>query len=148
MNASAISASIRLFHEPLSRTLLRTVTLACVVGAIVALVSRHWSIWPLATLLALWPSFGGHWVELAYLNWMRPLVAAPGLQRVVRIITWFAGGALLALGMRLTAAIVDPGRSPRWLTWAIGGAAFVGIELLIHLLIHLRGKPSFYDGRG
>jgi len=51
--------------EPLRVTLFRTGTIALVLGALLV----HWSggglsRWPIATALMLWPSFGGHWVEL------------------------------------------------------------------------------------
>ncbi len=28
------------------------------------------------------------------------------------------------------------------------GMAFIGIELVVHLVLQWRGRPSFYDGRG
>jgi hypothetical protein len=137
------------FQEPIGRTLFRTVMIAFVVGGTIALLSRKWSAWPLATLLVLWPSFGGHWVEVWFLNWLRPRVSpAPGVQLATRVLVWFAGGSFLALGMRLTASAFVQWRSPQWLTWWFGGAAFVGIELVVHLLMQLRGQPSFYNGRG
>jgi hypothetical protein len=137
------------FQEPIRRSLFRTVVIALVAGGAIALLSRKWTVWPLATLLVLWPSFGGHWVEVWYLNWLRPrLSPARGVQLATRVLVWFAGGALLALGMRLTASAFGEWRSPHWLTWWAGGAAFVGIELVMHLLIQLRGQPSFYNGRG
>lgn len=137
------------FREPIRQTLFRTVTVALVVGGAIALPSRKWSAWPLASLLALWPSFGGHWIEVWFLNWLRPrLSPASGVQSATRVLVWFAGGSLLLLGMRLPALAFVQWRSPQWLTWWLGGAAFVGIELVIHLVIQLRGHPSFYNGRG
>ena len=38
-------------------------------------------------------------------------------------------------------------RPARWPAWWLGGLAFIGIELLAHLLLQLRGRPSFYNGR-
>lgn len=137
------------FQEPIRQTLFRTVMIAVIVGGAIALPSRKWSIWPLATLLVLWPSFGGHWVEVWFLDWLRPRVSpTPGVQAATRVLVWFAGGCLLSLGMRLTASAFVPWRSSQWLTWYLGGAAFVGVELVMHLLIQLRGKPSFYNARG
>jgi hypothetical protein len=141
----------RPYEEPLRATLLRTITIAVVVGG----VAVHWwgglARWPAATLLALWPSFGGHWVELWFLNWLRPrLAAARSVQVGARFGVWFAGGALLTLGMLWTAVAL--GRLPggRWPLWwaAVGGAAFIGVELVAQLLLQLRGRPSFYNGRG
>jgi len=137
------------FQEPLRQTLFRTVTIAVVVGGTVALLTRRGSLWPLATLLVLWPSFGGHWIEVLFLNWVRPRVSpSPFVQTAARVLVWFVGGCLLLLGMRLTASALIQWRSPLWLTWWLGGVAFVGVELLMHLFIQLRGQPSFYNGRG
>ena len=137
------------FREPIRQTLFRTIMIAFVVGGAIALSSRRLSSWPLATLLVLWPSFGGHWVEVWFLNWLRPRVSPTlGVQTAARVLVWFGAGALIALGMRLTAAAFVRWQSPQWLTWWLGGAAFVGIELAVHLLMQLRGQASFYNKRG
>src|ERR1700724_618875 len=92
------------FREPLRTTLFRTGTIAMVVGAVLA---RSWgglARWPLAILLVLWPSLGGHWVEVWFLNSLRPrLFTAYGVQVAARVAVWFVGGIGLAIGMRLTA---------------------------------------------
>lgn len=92
------------FREPLSTTLLRTGTIAIVVGAVTARFLGGMSRWPLTTLLVLWPSFGGHWVELWFLNWLRPrLSMSPWLQVGARVAVWFVGGTGLAIGAGLIA---------------------------------------------
>ena len=129
--------------------MLRTGTISIVVGAVVALLWGRLARWPMATLLVLWPSLGGHWVELWFLNWLRPrLSIARGLQVAARIGVWFVGGIGLAIGMGLTAMALAGFRPPRWPDWWLGGLAFIGIELVIHLVLQLRGRPSFYNGRG
>ena len=60
------------FQEPIRQTLRRTVMIAVVVGAVIALSSRRLSNLLPGTVLALWPSFGGHWVEVWFLDWVRP----------------------------------------------------------------------------
>jgi hypothetical protein len=35
----------------------------------------------------------------------------------------------------------------RWPAWWFGGIAFIVVELVVHLVMRLRGLPSFYDGR-
>ena len=135
------------YREPLRTTLLRTGIIALVTGAI---VSKWWgglAQWPAATLLMLWPAFGGHWVELWFLNWLRPRIAPTrGVQVAARMGAWFVAGIVLAVGMSLTAmAIRGPGKPPVW--W-ISGVAFIGIELTAHLVLQFRGRPSFYNGRG
>jgi hypothetical protein len=138
------------YREPPRTTILRTGTIAIVVGAVLAQLWGGLARWPMATLLVLWPSFGGHLVEIWFLNWLRPrLSIARGLQVSARIAVWFVGGGGLAIGMGLTAialAGLRPAHWPAW--WWLGGLAFIGIELATHLVLQLRGRPSFYNGRG
>src|SRR2546423_567133 len=82
-----------------------------------------------ATALALWPALGGHFVELWFLNWLRPrLPAARPVQVAARLVVWFVGGGALAVGMVLTAAArgtFRPARWPGWWhAWWLGGLAF------------------------
>ena len=138
------------YRERLRTTLLRTVTLALILGAVVARLSGGGLIrWLVLSLLMLWPSFGGHWLDLWFINWLRPrLSAARGSQIAARLGVCFIGGVVLALGMALTALALPGFRAPPWPAWWIGGVAFIGLELAAHLLLRLRGRPSFYDGRG
>lgn len=139
------------FREPLRITLMRTVAIALIGGAVVAWASGGLRHWPLATCLVLWPAFGGHWVEMGFLNGLRPrLPASRAVQVAARIVTWFVGGAVLALGMGLTAIALRAGRPAHWpVGWIIvGGLAFIGIELIAHLVLLLRSRPSFYNGLG
>jgi hypothetical protein len=137
------------FREPFRITILRNGMIAIVAGAVTA---RLWSglwRWPLATLLVLWPSLGGHFVELWFLNWLRPRLSnARGVQVAARIAVWMVGGAGLAIGMALTAMTLAGLRPARWPAWWTGSLAFIGVELVAHLALQLRGRPSFYNGRG
>jgi hypothetical protein len=129
--------------------MLRTGLIAIVVGAVLA---RFWgglARWPAATVLVLWPSFGGHWVEIWFLNWLRPrLSVARAVQVAARLGVWFVGGTGLTIGMVLSAMALAGSRPAHWTAWWLGGLVFVGIELAIHLVLHLRGRPSFYSGNG
>ena len=134
------------YQEPFWVTLARTGTIALVVGALLAWWrGGHWLV---ATLLVLWPSFGGHWLELWFLNWLRPrLPSGRTSQTAVRILVWFVGGIGLAFGMRLTAMALR-GFRPRGWAWWLGGVGFIGVELVVHLVLQVQGRPSFYNGRG
>jgi hypothetical protein len=128
--------------------MVRTGLIAVAVGGVLAVRWGGIARWPLATLLALWISFGGHWVELWFLNWLRPLIpASRGAQILTRLAVWFVGGIVLAFGMQVTAMAFGL-RPMRWSAWWIAGVAFVGIELMVHLVILMRGRSSFYSGRG
>jgi hypothetical protein len=129
--------------------MLRTGMIAIVVGAVLAQLWGGLARWPLATLLVLWPSFGGHCVEVWFLNWLRPrLSIARGVQVAARVAVWFVGGTGLAIGMGLTAMALTGFRPAHWPAWWLGGLAFIGIELVAHLVLQLRGRPSFYNGSG
>jgi hypothetical protein len=121
--------------------------IALVVGAV--LVRGKWARWPMATLLTLWPSFGGHWVEIGFLNWLRPRIpASRAVQVAARIGVWFVGGIVLAFGMELSAMALAGFPPSRWPAWWLGGIAFIGVELVAQLALQLRGRPNFYNGRG
>jgi len=84
------------FHEPLRVTLLRTGLLALAVGFGAALLQRQPASWPQWTAFALWFTFGGHWVEIFFLNWLGPrLAAARRVQVTARLLTWLGRGTLI-----------------------------------------------------
>ena len=64
-----------------------------------------------------------------------------------RLAVWFFGGVVLLAGMMLTAKLLDSPDRVRWPAWWIGGTAFIGIELIVHLILLMRGKPNAYAGR-
>jgi len=133
-------------REPLTTTLLRTGLIALAVGVFLAYRWGALARWPLASLLVLWFSLGGHWVEVWFLNWLRPrLSPARPVQVAARVATWLIGGTGLALGMMATTQLLH---GPPSAPWYLGGPAFIGLELAVHRFLQLRGRPSFYDGRG
>jgi len=145
-----MTAAWQPYREPFRTTVLRTITIALVVGALLARsLGGGLALWPLSVLLVLWPSFGGHWVELWFLNWLRPrLPVARVVQVAARLGVWFAGGLGLALGMELTAMALAGFQPSRWPPWWFGGLAFIGVELVAQFFLQIRGRPSFYNGRG
>jgi hypothetical protein len=135
-------------REPFHIALIRNGIISLVVGAVLAPWMGGITHWPIAALLVFWPAFGGHLVELWFLNWLRPrLPVARAVQVGSRVAVWFIGGIMLALGMRLTAMAVMGISRARWPAWWFGGIAFIVVELAVHLVMQLRGLPSFYDGR-
>src|SRR5437773_12429406 len=88
------------FEEPFRRTLARTVALAAVVGAVLAL-QRHdlKLLLPLAAL-ALWFSLGGHYIALAFLNGLRARIPQGRLTEAVGpLLVWWSGGVLASVSM-------------------------------------------------
>lgn len=136
-------------REPLRVTLTRTFTIALFAGAVVSLSLGGLRRWPVFSLLMLWPSFGGHWIDLLFLNVLRPRLPHSRLvQSIARFAVWFLGGIVLAVGVRLTAAVVLSRAPLLGLTWAVAGMGFIAVELIAHAALHARGRPSFFNGLG
>jgi hypothetical protein len=135
--------------EPLRVTLTRTIGIALIARG--ALASRWGGLarWPLASAVMLWPTLGGHYVELAFLDGVRPTLPASRVAHALaRIAVWFVAGVLLAVAMRFTAIALHAPRPLPLSAWWIGGFAFIAIELVAHVGLQARGRSSFYDGRG
>ena len=114
----------------------------------VGLYERQLAMVPLATLVALWFTLGGHFLEVLLRNQLRQRISGqPAVQALARVACWFAGGSVLYAGALGTRAILTGRGAVPW-PWWMAGIAFVGVELLVHLLLRVRGHPSFYDGRG
>ncbi|HEY9227054.1 MAG TPA: hypothetical protein VIP11_10435 [Gemmatimonadaceae bacterium] len=136
-------------HESLRVTLKRTVGIALVGGAVLALFWGGLARWPITSAMMLWFSFGGHWLELWYLDWLRPRLPGSRLVQIAaRIAVWFVGGVALGFGMRFTALVLTGLHPPAWATWWVAGLAFIGVELVAHTVLQLRGHNSFFNGRG
>jgi hypothetical protein len=137
------------YREPASRTLVRTISLALLGGAILSTFVGGWRVWPIATVLMLWFTVGGHFLELWFLNWVSPRIAADrSTQMGTRVALWFFGGSLLGIAMKATAHLLAPARATRWPHWWDFGLIFIGAELLVHAGIYRRGQRSFYGVRG
>lgn len=136
-------------REPIRATLLRTGTIAIVLGLIISLEThRSLSQWPFNTLLALWPALGGHFVELFFLNCLRPrLPTSRAAQILVRLITWYLGGLLLGAGVYATIVLLHGNVRMHAISWWMWSFVFIAIELIAHLVMQLRGVGSVYDGR-
>lgn len=136
------------FSEPWRRTALRTGSIALGIGLGVGLYRHRLAVVPLVTLVALWFTLGGHFVELLFRNGIDPRLGEPAQRRaLVRLAYWFVAGSVLYAGALATRGILTGQGAVLW-PWWTGGVVFVALELLIHLWMRLRRQPSFYDGRG
>lgn len=147
-----MNATYQSFREPLRATLIRNGVIAICVATVIVMTtpgSNRAHRWMVAVILLLWPTFGGHCLEVGFLDWLRPRLPESGLvQRAARLAAWFLGGCALGACMLLTARVLNEGQVMRWPAWWVPGAAFVGIELIVHGGLQLRGMPSFFNGRG
>lgn len=137
------------YREPYRITLTRTLSIALIAGAIVALSGGGIRRWPALSLLMLWPAFGGHLIDLLFLNWLRPRLSdRRSIQLAARVAFWFGGGIVLGVGARFTDQLLFDRPRLVSLTWATAGGVFVIVELMAHAALSVRGRPSFYNGRG
>jgi hypothetical protein len=135
-------------EEPIHRTLRRNLAIAVTAGVAVAVAGRAAFLVLPWTLLALWPSLGGHFVEIAFLDAVRQRLPRVRLvQASARLVWWLAGGTLLGAALIATAHVL-PIAAPRWRWWWMGGPTFIGIELVAHSALVLRRRPNFYRGDG
>ena len=142
------STSADQFEEPLWRTLTRNVALAAGVGVVFALQRHQLRLLLPIAALALWFSLGGHYVELAFLNGLRARIPEGRLTQVgLRLVVWFAGGVVLYALMAVSARAL-PLEAPPLRMWWYGGLLLIVLELAVHGLMAMRGKPSVYTGRG
>lgn len=137
------------YREPLHVTLTRNALIAIGVGGILAWRTGAITRWPVISLLTLWPALGGHFVELFFLNFLRPkLSPARPIQIAARFATWFTGGLLIGAAVILCARPLNGFRPIRWQNLWLAGLIFIAIELTVHLILQLRQRPNFYNGRG
>ena len=116
--------------------------IALVVGVVVGR-SAAWLPW---TAFALWFSFGGHWVEIFFLNWLRPRLPETRWAQISgHFLVWIVGGTVLMIGAQMTALSFDIPAS-RVPPWTLGGPILVGVELFVHALSQVRGQPNFFNG--
>jgi len=160
--ATADPARFQRYREPLRATMVRTVSIALVLGTIGSIVQlgrvpgsfADAYAWLVLVVSVLWFSLGGHWVELAYLNGLRPRIARmpDRVLILVRLGIWLFGGTLLVLGMVTTYSVMTVGRWPGEAAvrgaLLYGGAIFAMLELGPHAVLSLLGRPSFWNLRG
>jgi hypothetical protein len=145
---NATTVSWQPHREPLRATLLRNGVIAVVAGTAITLGWRGRISWPAATLRALWPTLGGHFVELFFLNWLRPRIpSARSIQIAARLAVWFLGGIVIANAMALSTRALTGSLSLRHPAWWLAGLAFIGLELVVHVGLTARGRPSIYNAR-
>ena len=144
-----MTSTWQVYREPLRATLSRTIGIALVVGGVIAWRYGNLRVWPIAAGLVLWFSLGGHWVELWFLNWLRPRLSRSRIPQVAaRLGVWFVGGIGLGLGIVLTMRLFSLDRRVDVPAWWVFGVLFVALELVAHISLSARRRPNFYNGKG
>src|SRR5437667_5273918 len=117
----AIQTGWEPFTERWRATALRTGAIALTVGGGVGLYKWQLAAVPLAMLLALWFTLGGHFVEVLFRNQLRHRIGGPApVRAVARLVCWFAGGSALYAGALATRAILTGQGAVLWPWWTGG----------------------------
>jgi hypothetical protein len=90
--------------------------------------------------------FGGHWLELVFINHIKfNLPKNIILLYFIRIGYWFLCSIPLFFIMNFIDNLFSnkTGHLGHW--WAFG-FLYIGIQLLMHTIMHIRFKKSFYNG--
>jgi hypothetical protein len=139
------------YQEPVRSVILRSGAIAVLTGAAFATISGRFARWPLATVMALWPSFGGHWVEVGFLNRLRPRLSSLSAHNAFTVRLSLNAHNAFAVRLSLSAdntfAVRLPARgvqvATRVLVWFIAGAGLV-IAMRLSLLVLPQVWPAHW----
>jgi len=141
------------FTESFTKTVIRTIITTTIIAIILywlhvfptgdkSKLSLFEMIWSIVFCIV----FGGHWLELLFINYIK--FALPKnilLLYFIRIVYWF----LCSVPLFFIADLVDnlfshnTGHLGHW--WAFG-FFYIAIELFMHAIMQIRSKKSFYNG--
>jgi hypothetical protein len=116
--------------------------------------SAQWHACLALFVFVAWITFGGHWLEIAFLNILRPRISHwPDFSLILlRLCVWVVGGALLFLAGIISRSLLLTGALPpgsqMLAALLLGGPAFIVVELVAHILLLRRGRPSFWNRLG
>ena len=139
--------------ESFIQTIMRTIITATIIASILTLfgIIPYTGNSKLAAFGIMWLAvycivFGGHWLELFFINYVKFII--PGnilLLYSVRIFYWFFSAiplfALANLAINLTSE-----KTMLMGKWWTLGLIYIGIQLIINAIMQLRMKKSFYNG--
>ncbi len=133
--------------EPLRVTLSRTLTIAVVVGVVASFATHNIRMGFAIGLGALWPSVGGHWIELLWLNLIRKrLKPKVPILVALRLIYWWAWGFVIIFPAFYTIHVIAPSLPPMP-SPLLGGFGFLFVEMLLHGIFAMNHRPNAFDAR-
>ena len=137
------------FIQTVIRTILTTTIIAIILfwlhlfpSGINSKVSLFEMIWSVVFCIV----FGGHWLELLFINQIKfALPKNITLLYFTRFVYWF----LCAIPLFFMAGLINNLFSHKTETlghwWAFGGF-YIGIQLVMHAIMQIKTKKSFYNG--
>jgi hypothetical protein len=140
-------------NEPLIKTVIRTILTATIIAGILYLAhvfpydgKSKLTLFAMIWLVVFCIVIGGHWLELLFINSIK--FALPKnilLLYFTRIVYWFlcAVPLFFCTNFIMHVFLYDGLRLSHWFTF---GIFYIGIELLMHAIMQIRYKKSFYNG--
>lgn len=141
------------YKESFIQTIVRTIITSAIIALILNWLHVFHSaekskilLFEIIWLVVFCIVFGGHWLELLFINRIKFALPKSKLLLIVsRIVFWylcsiplfFCGNFIIDLFSQKTAHLGQ--------LW-IFGFCFIGIELFMHALMQIRNKKSFYNG--
>jgi hypothetical protein len=139
--------------EPFLQTVIRTIVTTTIIAGIIFLLhvfppgeKSKLTLFEMIWTMVFCIVFGGHWLELVFIN--RIKFALPKnifLLYCIRIAYWFLCSIPLFFMMNLVENLFSyqAGHLGRW---EVFGLLYIGIQLAMHAIMHIRFKKSFYNG--
>jgi len=139
--------------EPFLQTIIRTIITTTIIAIILLLVhlfpagdKSKLTLFEMIWAMVFCILFGGHWLELVFINYIK--FALPKnifLWYGTRIVYWFLCAIPLFYLMNFVANLFSY-QAGHLGGWWVFGLFYIGIQLVMHAIMQIRVKKSFYNG--
>jgi hypothetical protein len=139
--------------EPFIQTVRRTIITTTIIAIILYLagifpaseinkLTVFCIIWSIAFCIV----FGGHWLELLFINHIKFILPKNILSLYfIRIVFWFLCSVPLFILANLVSNLLSH-KTAHLGHWWTFGLLYICIQLLMYAIMHMRSKKSFYNG--
>jgi len=143
--------------EKITESFIQTVIRTIITATIIAVILNWLHVFPsgekgklvlfeMIWLVVFCIVFGGHWLELVFINRIKFTLPKNILSLYfIRIVYWFLCAVPLFFTANLIAHLFSH-KTVQMGRWWIFGFFYIGIQLLMHAIMQLRLKKSFYNG--
>ena len=140
------------FHESFQKTVLRTALTAAVLtvifyfGDVFQTNGNKLKIFGICWASIMCITFGGHWTEILFINYLKfYLPKNLAALYTSRIIMWYATAIVLFFISQYVFNSLSGGNETIGGWWTFG-FLYILIQMIIHGIIHLQIKKSFWNG--
>jgi len=139
--------------EPFIQTVIRTIITTTIIAAILYWVNiipaggkSKLTLFEMVWSIVFCIVFGGHWLELVFINYIKfTLPKNILLLYGIRIGYWFLCAIPLFFLVNLITGLFSH-KTGYLGQWWVFGLFYIGIQLLMHAIMQIRFKKSFYNG--